>query len=373
MKGWIALAAAVWACGARPAPARAQNAQAPPPILLFYAPAGAGDAVRAARDALDQVARRRGTTLLDLSPRAPAAPTAPESLRRAGEAYRDFRYDAALKLLETAMAEAARTGAAGLSPAELSDLFIDRALVFTQRGDTARAWEDFTTAATLAPTRKLDPVRFSPRVIETFDRAVAAVTADPPVPLAIDAPAACAVFVDGRPTGDQRTVQVRRGEHYARVECPDRPAWGDRVIAQPDGAPVRPALPPQARPDRKAALERERRRGARTAIWAVVAATSDHPTLSMELVDLSRGKTLATVFARIGAQSAAEIATAADKLIDRIVAPPKPVVVAGPKRWYERPWVWGVGGMLAALAIILPLTLGNSSAPPIRTNVDYPH
>ncbi len=329
--------------------------------------------MRAARDALDQVARRRGTVLLDLSPRAPAAPTAPESLRRAGEAYRDFRYDAALKLLESAMAEAARTGAAGLSPAELSDLFIDRALVFTQRGDTARAWEDFTAAATLAPTRKLDPVRFSPRVIETFDRAVAAVTADPPVTLAIDAPAACSAFIDGRPTGDQRTVQVRRGEHYARVECPDRPAWGDRVLAQPDGAPVRPALPPEARPDRKAALERARRRGARTAIWAVVAATNDHPTLSMELVDLARGKTLATVFARIGSQSAAEIATAADKLIDRIVAPPRPVIVAGPTHWYERPWVWGIGGVLAASAIILPLTLGNSSAPPIQTNVDYPH
>ncbi|HTM23467.1 MAG TPA: hypothetical protein VL172_23250, partial [Kofleriaceae bacterium] len=164
------------------------GAAEPAPILYAWAAADAPPVALEARAAVDEMARRRGTALIDRSPPAPASPDAPGLLRGAIEDYQAFRYEQALDKLERALDEAARTGAAGLTPTELSDLLIYRALVQEQRGDKTRAWDDFVRAAVIDPTRRLDPVRFSPRTVESFTRATDKVAAEAPVDLTLDAP-----------------------------------------------------------------------------------------------------------------------------------------------------------------------------------------
>jgi hypothetical protein len=368
MRALIAPTLAVCVLGALTGPASAAEA---PPLILFHAPPDAPDSVRASRDALDQLARRRGTALIDLSPRKTAAPRAGEQLRRAVEAYQDFRYDQALAALERGIAEATRTGGAGLSPAELSDLFIYRALVHTQRGDTASAWEDFLAAATLAPSRRLDPVRFSPRVIESFGRAVETVAAEEPINLTVEAPAACTVVIDGRALTDLRTVALRRGLHYARVECPEHRPFAARFTVDAGTTTLRPKIVPVPAPDRDRALAEARRRGATSLIWAV-ATGDDSPTITLHLIDATTGKERARVFGKPGSKGgAAALVRAAEQLIDQVVSPAPPLVVHEGRRWYQNPWLWGAAGAAVATAILLPFAI--DSGPPDSWNIEVPY
>ena len=148
-----------------------------PPIIVFVGPSDGPPEVAEARQALDGLARRRGTVLIDLTPKPPAKPRARSHLRRGVDAYLAFKYDDALRAFDLGLAEAAATGADGLDPSQLSDLLLYRALTEAQRGDSTKAWDDFVRSAAVDPTRRLDPVRFPPRASETFTRAVGAVSA----------------------------------------------------------------------------------------------------------------------------------------------------------------------------------------------------
>lgn len=379
----IALLTAVCAAGADVRPARAaptprQRAASearPAPVIVFYAPADAPRSARTTRDSLESLAHTRSTVLIDLSPPRPPAPRAGEHLRRAIEAYQDFQYDRARELLEQGLTEVAATGAHGVSREELSDLFIYRGLVHTQRGDHARAWEDFLRAAVIAPTRRLDPVRFPPRVIESFNRAVTTVQDDRPAEITVEAPAACELWIDGNLLEGLRTVALRRGEHYLRASCPHMQPSGSRFTA--DGpATLRPALVRVEAPELSRAVAEARQRGADSLIWALTLVADDgadaRATLTMRLIDLGAGvppagKELARVFTRVGRGD--DIAAAAGALIERIVVPEQPLIVAAPRRWYERPWVWGVAGAAIATAVILPFAIDSGQARDWRVGV----
>ena len=346
---WLA-AAIGWSS----APVRAEPPAPPgPPLVVFHADPVDAVAERT-RAALVQAAERLGAPVVDLSPVPEPAPSAPLLLRRAIEAYHDFRYPDALASADAAVAEAARTGAGGLSATDLSDLLIYRALAYTEQGDAARAWDDFVRAAALDPSRKLDPVRFSPRVVETFGRAARSVLAAPPATLAITAPDGCEVVVDGRDAGGQRALTVMRGEHYLRVACAGHERYGAVVLVAAERHEVKPALRPRPAATAARARALARDRGIGRVVWATVG--GGLLTLRLYAGTAARPRASTAVGVTSGERAPAAVAAAVDRLI---APPPAPVVVrtVEPVPWYRTPWLWGVAGAVAASAILIPFVI----------------
>jgi len=351
MAGRIALAAGlllVWGsvAGADPAP-----------IVVFHAPNDAADA----RAALAGVASRNGTALIDLSPAPDPAPRAGQLLTRGIDAYQALKYDAALAHIDEGLAEAARTGANGLSGTDLSDLLLYRALVVTEQGNATAAWDDFVRAAVVDPTRKLDPVRFPPRISETFQRAVDAVQNGKKSEITIEAPTECAARFDGRAVEPRVPVPAAWGEHYVRVECAGARPYGARVIVSEVSQVVRPSL---AAP--KAATEADvaalaKRRGAVWALFAAVIASPDAaPTLRLQLLEAATGKRGNSAVVALDG----DVAAAAQRLIDGVVHPTPPIVVTpvDERHWYQKPWVWGIAGAAVATAALLPFVFDSQPA-----------
>jgi hypothetical protein len=357
------LAAAI-VCGS----SAAVHAQDGPPLVVFHAdPVDA--AAERTRTALARAAERMGAAFVDLSPAPDPAPEAPLHLRRAIEAYHDFRYAEALTSADAGVAEAARTGADGLSATDLSDLLIYRALAHTEKGDAARAWEDFVRAAALDPSRKLDPVRYSPRVVDTFARAAKSVLATAPATLAITAADDCRVGVDGRDAAGQRALTVMRGEHYLRVVCPRRERYGAVVLVAAERHAVTPALRARPVPDARAARELARERGIARVVWATVAGT--RPLLTLELYTGGAPRPRAQAAVGVAGDRSA---TAIGKALERLVAPPvTPTVVQKPPPptpWYQKPWVWGVAGVAVTSAILIPFVLNDPETTPPPAGFD---
>lgn len=356
---WLA-AAICWTSAVRAAPVeRADPAgRDGPPLVVFHADPVDAVAERA-RAALAQAAERLGAAMVDLSPVPEPAPSAPLLLRRAIEAYHDFRYADALASADAAVAEATRTGGDGLSATDLSDLLIYRALAYTEQGDAGRAWDDFVRAAALDPSRKLDPVRFSPRVVETFGRAARSVLAAAPATLAITATAGCQVRVDGRDTSGQRAVTVMRGEHYLRVVCPGHERHGAVVLVSAERHEVAPALRARQAATAEKARALARGRGIARVVWAT--AGGGLLTLRLYAGRAARPRAQAAVGLATSQRAPAAIASALERLI---APPPAPVVVqtVAPSPWYQKPWLWGVAGAVVASAILIPFVI-DSDAP----------
>src|SRR5262249_14268030 len=114
---------------------------------------------------VEDAARKAGAAPIDRSPPPPAAPDAARFIRLGIEAYDALRLEDALAALDHARAAIDRSGAAGVTTAQLADLFLYRSLVRTQQGDAPGAWDELVIAATIDPARVLDPARFPPRVI----------------------------------------------------------------------------------------------------------------------------------------------------------------------------------------------------------------
>jgi hypothetical protein len=347
---WLA-AAIGWSSAVARAQPRAPEG---PPLIVFHAdPVDA--AAEKARAALGRAAERLGAALIDLSPAPAPAPEAPLHLRRAIEAYHDFRYAEALTSADAGVAEATKTGADGLSAADLSDLLIYRALAYTEQGDAARAWDDFVRAAVLDPSRKLDPVRFSPRVVESFGRAAKSVLATPPATLAVTLPERCGVIVDGRDASGQRALTVMRGEHYLRAVCPGRERYGAVVLVAAERQEVAPALRARPTADAAAARAMARDRGIGRVVWSTVG--GGLVTLQLYAGNAARPR------ASVAVKLAGEVAIA--RALERMVAPPvAPVVVQRPPPptpWYKKPWLWGVAGAVVASAILIPFVVDSES------------
>jgi hypothetical protein len=289
-------------------------------------------------------------------------------LRRAIEAYESFRYDEALADLDGAIAEAASTGAAGLTSSELSDLLLYRALCHVQRSDATRAWDDFVRAATVDPARLLDPLRFPPRAVEAFQRAVRAVKAAPTGRLVSRHPPTCTIWIDGRTVAatEVRSSPLPHGEHYVRLDCPGAPPYAARLSLATDELALRPDLRPPAQPSEQDVIALGRIRGASAALFgAVTSSAAAPPTLRRLLLDMAsgsrRGQSIVALAAG-GATVDADATAAARRLLDRLTSAANATARPAPRSperspWYRSPWLWGLVGASLTAAVILPLTV----------------
>jgi hypothetical protein len=323
-----------------PAVARADDAVG---LVVFHGPASSVGAE--ARERAQAAARDARVAWLDLSAERPAEPIAPARLRAGIDAYEELRWDDALAALDEAAGDAWRSGGEGLTTTELSDIFLYRGLVHTQRGDTASAWDDLVRAAAIAPARTLDPARFPTRAVQAFTRAADAVAALPRATLTVEAPG-CTVWIDG---GEGTRAEVVHGEHAVRTECGSH-RWGQRTVVASDLA-IEPAGPPEPPGDEElGAIAKER---AVAALIAVIVADGANATASVRVVRAD-GTVTARRSVTLDSGDAA-LATAIDELIAPETAPPP-----RPKRarWWQSRWLWAAGGAAIASAVILPLTLG---------------
>ena len=283
------------------------------------------------------VARAAGAAVVDRSPAPPKPVAIGELLKRGIEGYDKLRYDEAWITLEQAVQAVDRTGAEGLSAAQLSDLFIYRSLLRKERGDPT-AFDDLTAAIVVDPNRTLDEARFAPDVRENLERARTAVAGRPRATLTVDAPAGCAIAIDGS-TAEPTAPRVA-GTHWVRVTCADHAPWGTRVDL---GAPSTTLV---SRPVRFAPpSDTELLIQARTAgASALVAAEVRGEVATARLIGLDgRERDRRTVALRGTLEPLAEA-------VRDLLRPPAKA------RWYHSKWTWAGAAAVIAAAIAIPLT-----------------
>lgn len=302
-------------------------------VVIVWAP---GTAVAP----VEQVARDAGAAVIDRTPRPRPPLETRELLRRGIAAYDTLQLGDAAHLLEDARALADRTGGAELSQSELADLFLYRGLVKIQQGDATAAWDELVTSVIVAPTRVLDPARFPPRVASELERVRSSLADRRTARLTVEAPAGCAVTIDGSAVASPGDAVPRLlGPHWVSVTCPDRAPWGTRLELT-DGATLVARNAPLAAPSPDELLIQARTVGARA--FVVVEVAGAIGTARLIGID-GRERDRRTVNVQ---PSVAPLASAVGELI----AP------AAPTRWYQERWVWAVGAAAAAAAILVPLT-----------------
>src|SRR3569623_3551410 len=114
-------------------------------------------------------------------------------------AYNALDLQQAKDTLDAVRSEIDANGAAGLSPALLSDLFVYRGLARQKLGDDSGSFDDLVIAATIDPTRERDTLTFEPSAKKAFDRAKELVVPRKTVRLTVQPPAGCSVAVDEAP------------------------------------------------------------------------------------------------------------------------------------------------------------------------------
>jgi hypothetical protein len=302
-------------------------------LVIVWAPGAQVEPIAA-------VAREAGAAVIDRSPPRHAPADTASIVRRGIAAYDALQIADAVKLLDDARAAADRSGGNGLSQAELSDLFLYRALVKTQQGDATGAWEELTSSVIVAPTRVLDPARFPPRVAAEIERARIAVAGRGTATLTIDAPPGCAVIIDGIDAGKAATPRII-GPHWVHVGCSDRAPWGARVEVTAD-ATISARNVPIAAPTADEMLIQARTAGAR----AFVAVEVGNRIATARLVGADgreRDRRTVAVTASLTPLAAA---------VRELLAPPRIVET----RWYQSKWVWAAGAAVIAAAILVPIT-----------------
>src|SRR5262245_55826853 len=285
---------------------------------------------------VEVAAREAGAVAVDRSP-APHAHDSVAPLVRAGiDAYEALKFEEAWAALDTARERADRTGAAGLTASQLSDLFIYRALVRIQRGDPTVAWDGLRTALIADPSRTLDPARFPPRVIAEHERARAAIAERAKATLTVDAPG-CAVSIDGAAASDAPRVT---GSHWVRAVCPGKDDWGARVDLTASGMKLTAQNQAPKPLDVDAELVQARVAGQRALIVAEV-----HDHLATVRVVGADGRERE----RRSVAVAGDLAPVAGA-VRALLRPEKPAP------WYQSRWAYAGGAAAIAAAIAIPLT-----------------
>lgn len=288
---------------------------------------------------IDEVARRAGAAVIDRSPVANAIPATEATLKRGIEAYDALRLEDAWATLDEARALADRTGAAGLTQAQLADLFLYRGLVKIQQGELTAYWDELVTSVTIDPVRVLDPARFPPRVASELARVHQALQDRKRATLAVDAPPGCTALIDGAAASAVASAQLLVGSHWAYVTCADRAPWGTRVEVTGDQLVVarNTALAP---PTDDEVLIQARTIGARA--FVAVEVRSGVGTARLVGVDgRERDRRSVAITSDL---------TLLARAVHELLAP------AAKTPWYETRWAWAAGAAVAAAAILVPLT-----------------
>jgi hypothetical protein len=288
---------------------------------------------------IEEVARSAGAAVIDRSPVATAIPATASILGRGIEAYDALRLDDAWATLDEARALADRTGAAGLSQAQLADLFLYRGLVKIQQGELTAYWDELVTSVTIDPVRVLDPARFPPRVASELARVHQALEDRKRATLAVDEPPGCTALIDGAAASAVGSAQPLVGSHWVYVTCPDRAPWGTRVELTGDQLVVarNTALAP---PTDDEVLIQARTIGA-TAFVAVEIRSGVGTARLVGIDGRERDRRSVSV-----AGDVTPLAQAVRQLLTPIAKIP----------WYETRWAWAAGAALAAAAIVIPVT-----------------
>jgi hypothetical protein len=288
---------------------------------------------------IDEVARQAGAAVIDRSPLANAIPATASILRRAIDAYDALRYDDAWATLEEARALADRTGAAGLTQAQLADLFLYRGLVKIQQGEPNTYWDELVTSVTIDPVRVLDPARFPPRVATELARVRQALTDRKHATLAVDAPSGCTVLIDGAAASAVGSAQRLVGSHWVHVTCADRAPWGTRVELTGDQLVVarNTVLAP---PTDDEVLIQARTVGAN----AFVA------------VEVRSGVGTARLVGVDGRERDRRSVAITGDLVPLAGAVRQLLAPLDKSRWYESRWAWAAGAAALAAAILVPIT-----------------
>jgi hypothetical protein len=281
--------------------ARADDAPLVHPIYAHLPDAPENDSARQLFTAAATRYRLRPVEVVDVP--APPAPQAPDNVRMGILNTQKLAFSEALHDLDAAAAEVATTGGAGLTAAELADLYLFRAMATAHADWNAqpgaapteartKAFDDYLRAATLTPTRTLNEREMPPQVVTDFKRAQEVVHKRPLGTLIVKGPPDAQVALDGGPlmpiAGGLSIHDVSFGEHLIRVEQIGYADWGTVVpFGQPSveiDVPARAALTL----DDATAAAHGRRMGAR---FALVAAAKGGPgsPVELSLVDTASG------------------------------------------------------------------------------------
>ena len=324
----------IWALVVAAAPAVAV-ARPAADLVVVWAPG-----VRTA--SIDATAREAGAAVINRSPATRAPLATSQTLAKAIAEFDALRIEEATHLFDEVKADADRTGGAELPPISLSDLFLYRARIAFDRGDSTAAWEAMTTALVIAPTRVIDPARFAPAIIAEAERARGALALRGTATLAVTVPSPqCSATIDGAPAAQAKYLV---GQHWIAVRCPDREPWGTRVELVADMTLVagNAILAP---PTDDEMLIQARTAGA--SAYIVVFVSSGVAVLRLVGTD-GRERDRRTVTAdrdlRAPALALAELLTP---------------VATGP-RWYERRATWAVIGAVVTAAIVIPITIATT-------------
>jgi hypothetical protein len=288
---------------------------------------------------IEEVARRVGAAVIDRSPAANAAPPTASTLKRGIDAYDALRLDDAWAALDEARVLADQTGAAGLSQAQLADLFLYRGLVKIQQGDHTAYWDELVTSVIIDPVRVLDPARFPPRVASELSRVHQAIQDRKRATLAIDEPPGCTAVIDGAPASAVGSAQPLVGSHWVSVTCADRAPWGTRVELTGDQLVVarNTVLAP---PTDDEVLIQARTAGATA--FVLVEVSGGVGTARLVGVDgRERDRRSVAITGDVAPLAGA---------VQALLAP------AAKTSWYQKRWAWAAGAALAAAAILVPVT-----------------
>jgi hypothetical protein len=250
-RSFVLLAATISPLFAAPA-----VADDPPPLVhpIWSQLPGAPDSDSSRREFIAAAARYKLNTVEVIDVPAPPPSHAAEEVKAGAAHALKLAFADALKELDAAAAEVTATGGAGLGTVELSDLYLYRAMA-TARADwrapvlvsapaspddpRERAFEDYVRAATLQPSRTLNPRELPPQVIADFARAADVVRARPRGVLTVRGSADAQVSLDGAmpaPVAGGFTMHdLPYGDHLVRVEEIGRATWGTTVAF---GAPT---------------------------------------------------------------------------------------------------------------------------------------
>lgn len=287
---------------------------------------------------IETAAKRAGAAIIDQSPRPAGTAQTAQLVQRGVQAFDELKFDEAWQALERARSEADRTGADGLTQAQLSDLFLYRGLVKGMQGDETGGWEELVAANTIDPTRELDPGRFPPKVRADFERARDTVKTKARAKLTVQAPENCVTNVDGRPAPGPLELVV--GPHWISTRCPDRQPQGYRIELTGDvRVPIEPA--PFLPPNDSALLIQARTAGARA--FVVVEVRGNVATARLVGLDgRERNRKTVTITNDLG--------PVADGVTE-LLTPPRE------KPWHESKAVWAIGGGVLAALVLVPVTI----------------
>jgi len=291
---------------------------------------------------IDAVGRARGVAVIDRSPAPPAAVETAEFVKRGIDAYEKIRLADALVALDQARDLAEKTGAAGLTRAQLSDLFLYRGLVKVAQGDESAAWDELVEALVIYPSRTLDPSQYAPKVAALLARVQEDILLKHKTSnLEVEAPQGCTTFVDGELVAG--AVLRPTGPHFVRVTCADHQPYATRVDLNTLGTKLVATPKPYEAPSETDILVQARSANAHAVV--VIEVRGQLATIRLVGID---GRERDRRSASVNRGDLAPIA----KIVDEMLAPP----IVKHEVWYRSRWAWVAGAVIITAAIVIPVT-----------------